>query len=69
LFCRVRQYFHINRERAPPSSSSRRSARERERRYLASIKAHPGSPHRFDDLLVFFEERLVSQQIAVVERM
>jgi hypothetical protein len=26
-------------------------ARERERRFLASIKSHPGSPRRFDDCI------------------
>ncbi len=34
-------------------------ARERERRYLASIKAHPASPRRFDDFLLYLEDNLL----------
>jgi hypothetical protein len=34
-------------------------ARARERRYLASIKNHPGSPRRFDDLLLYLEDNLI----------
>jgi hypothetical protein len=34
-------------------------ARERERRYIASIQAHPGSPRSFDDLLLYIEDNVI----------
>ena len=34
-------------------------ARERERRFLATTKNHPGSPRQFDDLLLYLEDCLL----------
>jgi hypothetical protein len=34
-------------------------ARERERRLIADIKAHPGLPSRFEALLVYIEDNLL----------
>jgi hypothetical protein len=34
-------------------------ARERQRRYLASIQAHPRSPREFDDLLLYIEDAIL----------
>ena len=30
-----------------------------EQRFIASVKAHPGSPRRFDDFLIYIEDNLL----------
>ena len=40
-------------------TASQARERERERCFIATIKAHPGSANRFDDFLVFVEDNLI----------
>jgi hypothetical protein len=43
----------------PSEATILAQACERERRFLAGIKAYPGLPSRFDDLLVYLEDNLL----------
>ena len=43
----------------PSEATILAQARERERRFVADIKAHPDLPSRFDDFLVYVEDNLL----------
>jgi hypothetical protein len=51
----------------PSEAAILAKARERERRFVADIKAHPGLPSRFDDFLIYVEDNLLDiRELAAV---